>query len=533
MKNKVITAQQAAALVNDGSTVCTIGMTLIGAAESILKALEQRFLATGSPANLTYIHSAGQSNRERGNQHFAHPGMVKRIIGSHWGLAPKWMERIASDSVEAFCLPQGQIVHLYTAMAAGQAGYLSKVGLGTFIDPRLEGGKMNDRTRALADLVEVVSLRGEEYLFYPALPLDTVIIRGTTADAEGNLTCEEEAMKLEILQAVLAAKRFGGKVLAQVKNLAQTGSLHPKQVVVPGNFIDAVVVCDNPEQDHRQTSSWFYDPAYCGNLISPTSELEKLPLTIRKLIGRRACQFLYPGCVINLGTGIPNDVIGTIIHEEEVSDDITITVESGIYGGVQAGGIDFGIGKNLTAMINHQEQMLYYNGTGVDITYMGAGEMDANGHINATKMGDRCTGAGGFIDITQNAHHVVFCSTFTTKGLEVEFRDGQLRILREGSVKKLVKDINQISYNGEIARQKKQKMHLVTERAVFELTEQGPMLIEIAPGIDLEKDVLQQMEFTPLISESLKLMDASLFEEVNFGLKHALCSNEHTESNHH
>lgn len=522
MKSKVITAQQAAELIQDGETICTVGMTLIGAAESILKALETRFLETGSPHDLTFIHSAGQSNRDRGNQHFVHQGMVKRIIGSHWGLAPRWMERIASDSVEAFCLPQGQIVHLYAAMAAGQPGYLSKVGLGTFIDPRQEGGQMNARTRRLPHLVEVVTMRGEEYLFYPAIPLDVVIIRGTTADTDGNLTCEEEAMKLELIQAVLAARRFGGRVIAQVKNLAQKGTLHPKQVVVPGNFIDAVVLCDNPQEDHRQTASWFYDPAYCGNLIAPVGETERLPLSVRKAIGRRACQFLYPGCVINLGTGIPNDVIGTIIHEEGVNDDVTITVESGIYGGIQAGGIDFGIGKNLTAMINHQEQMLYYNGTGVDITYMGAGEMDANGHINATKMGDRCTGAGGFIDITQNARHVVFCSTFTAKGLEVEFRDGRVNIVREGAVKKLVKTINQISYNGEIARAKGQKMHLVTERAVFELTERGPMLTEIAPGIDLEKDILQQMEFRPLIAEPLTLMDAALFSEENFGLAQTL-----------
>lgn len=522
MKNKVISAEQAAALVEDNSTLCTIGMTLIGAAESVLTALEKRFTTTGSPKSLVYVHSAGQSNRERGNQHFTPPGMVKRIIGSHWGLAPKWMEKIANNNVEAFCLPQGQIVHLYTAMAAGQAGYLSKVGLGTFIDPRLEGGKMNELTRQLPDLVEVVTMRDEEYLFYPAIPLNTVIIRGTTADSDGNLTCEEEPMKLEILQAVLAAKRFGGKVIAQVKNLAQNGTLHPKQVVVPGNFIDAIVICDNPQQDHRQTSSWFYDPAYCGNLRTPASAVIPLPLTIRKLIGRRACQFLYPQAVINLGTGIPNDVIGTIVHEEGVSNDVIITVESGIYGGVQAGGIDFGIGKNLSAMINHQEQMLYYNGVGADITYMGAGEMDANGHINATKMGDLCTGAGGFIDITQNARHVVFCSTFTAKGLQVEFNNGCLNIVREGSVKKLVKHINQISYNGEIARSKGQKMHLVTERAVFELTNEGPMLIEIAPGIDLQKDILQQMEFMPLISPSLKLMDAALFAEPAFGLKATL-----------
>lgn len=519
MKNKMMTAKEAATLISDYSTVCTIGMTLIGAAESILKAVEQRFLETGSPNNLTYVHSAGQSNRDRGNQHFTPSGMVKRIIGSHWGLAPKWMEKIASDEVEAYCLPQGQIVHLYEAMAKGHNGYLSKVGLGTFIDPRLEGGKMNPRTKGLEDIVEVTNFKDEEYLFYNAIPLDVLIIRGTYIDSSGNLTCDEEAMKLEILPAVLATKRFGGTVIAQAKYLAESNSLHPKQVVVPGNFIDAFVISDNPEQDHRQTSSWFFDPAYCGNSRVPTIENKPIPLDIRKLIGRRACQFLYPECVINLGTGIPNDVVGVIINEEGISKDVIITVESGIYGGVQAGGIDFGIGKNLTAMINHLDQMTYYNGVGVDITYMGAGEMDAQGNVNATKMGDRCTGAGGFIDITQNAKHVVFCSTFTTKGLEIAFENGKLKILREGTVKKLVKNINQISYNGQFARENHQKMHYVTERAVFELTQQGPMLIEIAPGIDLERDVLSQMEFTPLISDKLSIMDVRLFKEANFGLK--------------
>lgn len=519
MKNKMITAKEAATLISDYSTVCTIGMTLISAAESILKAVEQRFLETGSPNNLTYVHSAGQSNRERGNQHLTPSGMVRRIIGSHWGLAPKWMEKIANDEVEAYCLPQGQIVHLYESMAKGHDGYLSKVGLGTFIDPRLEGGKMNPRTKVLEDIVEVIKFKGEEYLFYNAIPLNVLIIRGTYIDSAGNLTCDEEAMKLEVFQAVLATKRFGGIVIAQAKYLAELNSLNPKQVVVPGNFIDAFVISDNPEQDHRQTSSWFFDPAYCGNSRAPTIQNEAIPLDIRKLIGRRSCQFLYSECVINLGTGIPNDVVGGIINEEGVSDEVIITVESGIYGGVQAGGIDFGIGKNLSAMVNHLDQMTYYNGVGVDITYMGAGEMDAEGNVNATKMGDRCTGAGGFIDITQNAKHVVFCSTFTAKGLEVTFENGQLKILREGSVKKLVKDINQISYNGKLARANRQKMHYVTERAVFELTEQGPMLIEIAPGIDLERDVLAQMEFTPLISEKLAIMDEKLFKEARFGLK--------------
>lgn len=518
MKTTFISAQEAARLIKDGDTVCTVGMTLIGAAESILKAIEARFLARNTPRGLTLVHAAGQSDRQRGNQHFAHPGLVTRIIGSHWGLAPRWMAMINNDDVEAWCLPQGQMVHLYSAMAAGLPGRLSQVGLGTFVDPRIEGGRMNRRTREQPNRVEHHTFRGEEFLFYPAIPLDVVIVRGTHADEDGNLSTDEEAMKLEVLPAVLAAKRYGAKVLAQVKYRVARGSLHPKSVTVPGTLIDAIVVCDEPETDHRQTSGWAFDPSLCGDIRLPASESAPLPLSLRKLIGRIACRYLTPGCVINLGTGIPNDVIGAIIHEEGVGDDVTITVESGIYGGLQAGGTDFGIGRNLTAMISHQDQMLYYNGAGVDITYMGAGEMDPQGHVNATRLGASCPGAGGFIDITQNARHVVFCSSFTAKGLEIACENGALRIVQEGEVCKFVNAVDQISYNGELARKKGQTMHYVTERAVFELRPEGPVLVEIAPGIDLERDVLAQMAFRPLIDPKLTVMERALFDEPPYGL---------------
>ncbi|MDK2798484.1 MAG: propionate CoA-transferase [Clostridiales bacterium] len=519
MRAKFISSKEAVEMIKDGDTIATVAMTLVSASESVLKAIENSFLQTGKPKNLTLLHSAGQSDRKLGIQHLAHEGLVTRIIGSHWGLQPKWMEMITNNKVEAYCVPQGQIAQLYRSMACGLPGKLSKVGLGTFIDPRIEGGKMNEKTKDLPDIIDVVHLKGEEYLFYNAIPLDVVLIRGTTADEMGNITTEEEAMKLEVLPAVLAAKRFGGKVIAQVKRVAQTGTLHPKQVVVPGVFVDAIVVCENPMEDHRQTSSWYFDPAYCGDIRVPMSSIKPLPLSIRKVIGRRAVIELKKDAIINLGTGIPNDVIGSIAAEEGITDDIMITVESGIYGGVQAGGIDFGIGKNLYAMITHDAQMDFYNGAGVDFTFMGAGEMDREGNINATKMGDRCTGSGGFIDITQNAKHVIFCSTFTAKGLEVNFNDGKLNIEKEGNIKKLVNKVSQISYNGLLAREKGQKMHFVTERAVFELRKEGPVLVEIAPGADLQRDILDQMEFTPLIDKDLKVMNSKIFEEGPFGLK--------------
>lgn len=519
LKANFISANNAAEMIADGKTVCTIGMTLISASESILTALEERFLESGHPRDLTLLHSCGQSDRQRGIQHFANEGMTKRIIGSHWGLQPRWMDMIAGNKADAYCLPQGQIAQLYRSMACGLPGKMSKVGLGTFVDPRIEGGKMNERTKALPDIVDVMEVKGEEYLFYNAIPIDYCIIRGTTCDEMGNLTTDEEAMKLEVLPAVLATKRFGGKVIAQVKNVAQLGSLNPKSVTVPGVFIDAIVVCDNPEEDHRQTSSWYFDPSYSGQLRVPQGTIEPSAFNVRKYIARCAAMEIAPGNIINLGTGIPNDMVGKVCNEEGISDDIMITVESGMYGGVQAGGVDFGIAQNLYAMITHHEQMDYYNGTGVDITFMGAGELDKEGNVNATKMGVRCTGAGGFIDITQNAKKVVFCASFTAAGAEYDFSDDKLRIVKEGAVRKMVDQVAQISFNGKLAREKGQEVVFVTERAIFKLVKEGVMLTEIAPGIDLQKDVLDQMDFQPIISPDLRITDPVLFCDGAFGLK--------------
>lgn len=524
LKANFITAEEAAKLFTDNKTICPVGMTLVSSCESILKALEKRFIETGHPNNITLLHSCGQSDRKDGIQHFAHEGFVTRIIGSHWGLQPRWMDMIANNKVEAFCMPQGQIAQLYRSMACGLPGKISKVGLKTFVDPRIEGGKMNDRTKKLEEnMSEIITIDKEEYILYKSIPIDYCLIRGTACDEMGNLTTDEEAMKLEVLPAVLATKRFGGKVIAQVKYVAQTGTLDPKKVTIPGVFIDDIVICQNPFEDHRQTSSWYFDPSYCGQLRTPQSNIELLEFNIRKFIGRRACMEIYKGAVINLGTGIPNDVVGKICNEEGISDDIMITVESGIYGGIQAGGIDFGIGKNLYAMITHHEQMDYYNGAGVDITFMGAGELDQYGNVNSTKMGSKCTGAGGFIDITQNAKKVVFCATFTASGCEYSFKNNKLNIVKEGKIRKMVSNVTQISFNGEIARNKGQKVIFVTERAVFELTKEGVVLIEIAPGIDLHKDVLDNMDFKPIISKELKTMDIDLFkEEGHFGLENKM-----------
>lgn len=519
MRANFINSNEVIDFIASGDTVATVGMTLAGASETILKKIEENFLGKGLPKNLTLVHSAGQSDRERGIQHFAHEGLVTKIIGSHWGLQPRWMEMIANNKVIAYCLPQGQMAQLYRSMANGLPGKMSKVGIGTFIDPRVEGGKMNEKTMNLEDMSEIMEYGGEEYMFYKQIPLNVVVIRGTTADEWGNITMEDEAMKLEALPAALAAKRYGGKVLVQVKQKAEKGTLNPRDVVIPGVFVDAIVVSEDPEKDHRQTSSWYYDPSYSGDLRAPIPSTQPVQLDVRKFIGRRAMFELAEEDVVNLGTGIPNDVVGNIANEEKISEDIMITVESGIYGGLQAGGIDFGIGQNLTAMIPHDQQMDYYNGAGVDVTFMGAGEMDAEGNINATKMGELCTGAGGFIDITQNAKKVVFCSTFSAKGAKISLDNQKVHIEQEGEIKKLVTEVDQISFNGKLAREKNQEVYFVTERAVFTLVAAGVKIIEIAPGLDLEKDILDMMDFTPIIEKDLKTMPKELFLKEKFGLK--------------
>lgn len=520
MKKPVfITAREAVDLIEDGSTLCTIGMTLVSACETILQEIERKFLEEGSPNNLTYFHTCGQSDRKRGKAHLAHEGLIRRVIGGHWGLCPPFMELISENKIEAYNLPQGQMANMFHSMALREPGKLSKIGLGTYIDPRIEGGKMNARTKEQEDIVGLVTVDGEEYIQYKEIPIDTLLIRGTYCDENGNITTEQEAMVLEVLPAVMAAKRFNGKVICQVKQVLRNGTIDPKRVTVPGVLVDAIVVCDDVYENHRQTSSWYYDPAYSGQAFGQEGAVKPIPMSVRKIIGRRAMMTLEPDVIINVGTGIPNDVIGPIIAEEQVADDVTITVESGIYGGVPAGGIDFGISRNPQALIPHDRQFEYYNGSGIDFTFMGAGEMDMLGNVNATKMGDKAPGAGGFIDITSTAKHVVFCSTFTGGGLEVEYGEHGIRIVKEGKFKKLVKEVQQISYNGKLAFERGQVMYFVTERAVFRLTEQGPVLIEIAKGIDLEKDILAQMEFVPMIADDLKETDACIYREGVFGLK--------------
>lgn len=521
-KPKVMTAREAVKTIKDGTTLAIIAMTQVSASTSILKEIERSFLEEGHPRDLTYVHTCGQASvgKPGGMQYIAYEGLLKRVIGGHWGQSSKMMDLITQNKIEAFNLPQGQMANMFHSMALREPGKLSKVGLGTYIDPRIEGGKMNQKAIDSGyDTVAIVTVDGEEYIQYKPIPIDTLLIRGTYADENGNISTEREAMVLEILPAVMATKRWGGKVICQVESIVKDGSIAPKDVVVPGVFVDAVVVCENPQEEHRQTYSWYYDPSYSGEVRVPESSLEVLPTDMRKIIARRAMAELRPDQIINIGTGIPNENIGPIIAEEGMSDIVTITVESGVYGGVPASTIDFGISRNAQALISHDRQFEFYNGTGIDYTFMGAGELDQYGNVNATKMGSKAPGAGGFIDITATAKNVIFCSSFTGGGLRTSFSEDGLKIDQEGKFKKLVKEVQQISYNGKEALEQGQNMLYVTERAVFKLTEAGVMLIEVAKGIDVQKDILDQMEFTPLIADELRYTGTDFYKDGACGLR--------------
>lgn len=509
----LITGQEAAELVKDEDILVVGGNGGTGVPECILQALEQRFFDTRKPRDLTLFHVTGVGAvTEQGFCRLAHPGLLRRVIGGNFGLQLPLMKLIRDEQIEGYNFPQGVMAQLCRAMAGKQPGVLTHVGLHTYIDPRQEGGRMNARTRE--DLIDLLEIGGREYLLYRAPTPTIAFLRGTSADEDGYISMEHEATTREDLSIAQAVHNAGGIVVCQVKRLVRRGTQHPQMVKIPGFLVNHVVL--DPEQ--KQTYTTQFDPSRCGETRMPISMLQPDPLTERRVIARRAALELRHGDVVNLGIGI-SAMIPNVAAEEGIDEHITLTVESGVIGGVPGYAREFGTAYNPRAIIDQPYQFDFYDGGGLDCAFLSFAEVDGEGNVNVTRFGERYHGAGGFINISQNAKRIVFSGTLTGEGLNVGFKDGKIVIHKEGRLRKFVPQVGHISFNGKLARERGQDVTFISERAVFKLEPDGLNLIEIAPGVNLNTDVLDQIGFTPRISPGLRTMDHRLFLTGRMGLK--------------
>jgi len=520
VKNKRCTAQEAVQLIQDNDTVTISGFIRAMVAEEVINALETRFMETGSPRDLTLIHGAAASDfgndKLCGLNNLAHDGLLKRTISGYYGHGNRLKRMINENRLESYNFPLGVVTHLLRQYAQGNQGELTKIGLKTYVDPRREGGRMNAVSQET--YVKLMEFEGAEYLYYSTPKPNVAMIRGTTADEFGNITFEDEALYSLAKVAAMATKQNGGTVICQVKNYVKGGCMDAQSVCIPGIFVDKIVVCSDPERLHRQTAGIFQNPANAGHYKVAGLSAPILQLDARKVIARRAAMELTPGDVVNLGIGMP-ECISAVADEEQFADQLVLTVETGAIAGVPLPGASFGATANTWALVHEDRQFDLYDGGGLDIAFLGLAETGQNGDVNVSKFNGQIMGCGGFIDITQPTKTVVFCGTFTAGGLEESLDGGRLTILKEGCSIKFKNSVEQVTFSGEYAVERGQKVLYVTERGVFRLTADGLELFEIAPGVDINRDIFAYMEFTPKVSEHLKLMDERLFSPELVGIR--------------
>lgn len=506
-KVKVLSPLEAATLVTSGATVATGGFVGCTHPETLTSALEERFIKEGLPRDLTLVYAAGQGDgKTKGLNHFGHEGMLKRVVGGHWNLAPAMGRLALENKIEAYNFPQGVISHLFREIAAGNPGRLTHIGLETFVDPRKDGGKLNAKTTE--DLVELMRIDGREWLLYKAFPIHFGLLRGTSCDSFGNISFENEVITAEALSIAQAVKSCGGKVIVEIERFAEDYSRDPQRIKIPGIYVDAVIVSDKAH--HMQTYAEVFNPDYVRQGDIQKLNLPRMEDGPRRYISKRAFQEIKSGAIVNLGIGLPEG-IAQIAKEEGRLDEMTMTVESGPIGGVPASGLSFGASSFPQAVIDQPYMFDFYDGGGLDVAFLGLAECDGEGNVNVSKFKGRVAGVGGFMNITQTARKVIFAGTFTAGGLEIVFRDGMLKIEQEGKINKFVDRVEHVTFSGNYAREKNQTVMYITERAVFELTADGLKLIEIAPGIDVERDILSHMAFRPEISDALRIMPSSVF----------------------
>ncbi|WIY83674.1 CoA-transferase [Propionimicrobium sp. PCR01-08-3] len=518
----VLSAADAAALIPDGATVAVSSASAIGCPDAVLAAIGERFEQTGSPSRITSIHAINSGDMSAGIagvDHLAKPGLLARIIGGSYPAGPSKMakpaarELLESGGCQAYMFPSGVVYEMIRAAAAKQPGVFTDVGVGTYFDPRIEGGKMNDVT---PDLARIENLDGREWIYVPAIPIDVAIIRATTADPAGNLTFEDEAAVLGTLDAAMAAHNNGGIVIAQVKRTIATKH-HPREVHVPGALVDAIVVAP----DQQQAGGIFFDPAISGTEIKSLDDIDRVGFDITKVIARRAAMELHHGDLANLGFGISANV-PRILMEEGLDGEVTWVIEQGPVGGFPVTGKAFGAAYNPDAIVASSDQFILLQGGGIDIALLSFMEVSGHGDVNVSLMRKAThvtAGVGGFADITAHAKRIVFSGQFTAGRKEVKLGDGRLEIVTDGTIAKFLPEVAQITWSGQVGAQRGQQVLYVTERAVLELRDQVITVVEIAPGVDLERDVLAKAGIPLAVADDLLLMDARIFTDEPMGLE--------------